>query len=672
MQKLEVVESGYKQLTDIEHTLARAEIFAGSRQLTQSIKYLLHADRKIYQDEVTYVPATITFATELLCNSFDEAVRNRQRNDVHKITKIDVVVDLVHNSLTVRDNGGIKVAIDAETQLPIPTMIFGHLRTGSNYTDDRGDVSGINGLGAKLVNIFSRGFHVFTSDGTNSFQQSWHNNMTEVDNPFIKPCTDRFTEIIAEFDIRTDVTKLPEQAYDMTFARCVEARCMEIAAMAAGWDEPLTVYYTCISRSDEMAEVKWHNSFRFSRFDDYLKLWPNCENFVIDKNFRFNVAVGLSNGNTESSAIVNALQCPWGNHVNAFLDACVWHIRNHINNRFKIDIKPSKVKSYFKLVSTWQINAPTFSGQTKELLVTDVKDFGMAVIPSEQFIKKLLRSDIVTTIIEELHNRIAQQRKAELANQQKEIDRRTKRNIMPQKLTDAANAGRNKYSEIFVVEGDSAKTGFVRFRNAETQGIFALFGKSCGNMLYADEFKVLANKALSCLCQGLGFSFLGGQRLRYDRVIITTDADVDGYCIRGLLLVFFNKFMPELIEQGRLFSLATPIMTATNAKTGAFKHYYSVEEFEADKPNVKGKDWSISYKKGLASLSDEDYDVIMNNPKLVQIVKDDLADDSITSWFGNDSTKRKELMAMAECIVDDAIFDIINHNDRDEETDDKD
>ena len=267
MQKLEVVESGYKQLTDIEHTLARAEIFAGSRQLTQSIKYLLHADRKIYQDEVTYVPATITFATELLCNSFDEAVRNRQRNDVHKITKIDVVVDLVHNSLTVRDNGGIKVAIDAETQLPIPTMIFGHLRTGSNYTDDRGDVSGINGLGAKLVNIFSRGFHVFTSDGTNSFQQSWHNNMTEVDNPFIKPCTDRFTEIIAEFDIRTEVTKLPEQAYDMTFARCVEARCMEIAAMAAGWDEPLTVYYTCISRSDEMAEVKWHNSFRFSRFE---------------------------------------------------------------------------------------------------------------------------------------------------------------------------------------------------------------------------------------------------------------------------------------------------------------------------------------------------------------------------------------------------------------------
>lgn len=653
-EQLQTIKSDYKQLSDIEHTLLRAEIFAGPRTIDNTGKYLLHADGKIYYDNVHLSQATITFANELLCNSFDEAARATQANynKPWAISLIDVVVDLRNKSLRVKDNGGIPIAIDASTNLCIPAMIFGHLRTGSNYTDERGDVGGQNGLGAKLCNIFSKHFHLFTADGVHSFQQSWHDNMTVAGEPTINNCKDHFTEIIAEFDTDFERTKIGKEAYSLDWARCIEMRCAEIAAMTSTWDKPLTVLFKCINEDGS----EWFREFRFNSFNDYLKLWPNNERFIVDNQYKFNIALGLSAGAQESSAIINGLQCPWGTHIDTFADACVYHIRAHINARYKIDVKPAKIKSYFKFVSAWQINAPVFSGQTKEILVSDVKDFGMPVIPSEAFIKKLLRSDIMNTIVEELHNRINAQRKAELAQQQKDMERKVRKNLMPQKLTDAANAGTAKYSELYVVEGDSAATGLQKFRHADTQGVFALFGKSCGNMLYSDEFRVLSNKALSALCQGLGFNFTGIGRLRYDKIIITTDADHDGNAICGLLLTFFNKFMPELIEEGRLYRLSTPIMTAHHAKTGELRQYYSLDDFNRDRHLFRSKDWQVSYKKGLASLEDDDYVTIMNTPRLIQIVKDDLADSSLMDWFGNDPNRRKELMSMSE-LVDDNVFE---------------
>lgn len=668
-QNLQVVQSQYKQLTDIEHVLLRAEIYAGSRQMTTATKYLLHADGQIYPDDIEYTPAALLFANEVLCNSYDEAVKARQANREHQINLIEVEVNLDNKSLMVTDNGGIMVAIDSELGCAIPTAIFGKLRTGSNYTDERGDVGGQNGLGSKILNIFSKNFTIETADGANYFKQTWHNHMETADEPEIRPDKHKFTRVYAELADDKEVTRMPDNCYDLTWARCIEARCMELAAMAAGWNNPLTVTYKCTYTDEQGTVQSWSSKFVFKRFDDYLKLWPAHQTFVIDKQYHFNIAFGLSNGALESSAIVNGLQCPWGSHVNTFVDACVYHMRAHINNRYKIDVKPAKLKSYIRAVSTWEINAATFAGQTKEELVSDPKTFGMPVVPSEQFIKKLLRSNIMTTIIEELHNRIAAQRKAEVQAQQREIDKRTKRNILPQKLTDAANAGKpGKFSQLYLVEGDSAAGGLKKFRNGETDGVFALFGKSCGNMLYADEMRVLTNKAMNALCQALGFSFLGGSRLRYERIIITSDADYDGYSICGLLLTFFNRFMPELIEQGRLFRLATPIMTAKHLKTGELRQYYHLEEFQADKHNLRGKDWEIAYMKGLASLMDEDYMQIMQQPKLIKIVKDDLADVSLTDWFGNDASRRKELMAMSE-LVDDSVFENIYDIEDDEDTD---
>lgn len=653
---IDIIDTGYKQLTDIEHVLLRAEIYAGSRKLTRSVKYLMHADGKFYPVEVDYVPAALLFANELICNAFDEAVRKRRLNE-RAISTIHVEVDLEQSQIKVSDDGGIPVVVDAATNLLVPELIFGALRTGSNYTDERGDLGGQNGLGAKICNIFSDYFTVSTSDGKHTYQGEWTNHMQNYKEPSVLPCQegDFGTMITAGLSKNAEVTRMPESSYDLTWARCIEARCIEVAAQAAGWEKPLTVTFSCRD-----GESGWDSKYCFKSFNDYLKLWPGYDRMVIDKQYRFNVAMCASNGAQESSAIVNALQAPWGTHIDAFVDACVWHIRAHINNKFRVDVKPAKIKSHIKTISTWQINAATFSGQTKEVLISEVKDFGMPVVPSEHFIKQLLRSEIVLQIVDELRSKLAEQRKAEIAMQQKQLDKQVKRHVLPQKLADAANAGSDKYSRLFVVEGDSAATGLRRFRNAATDGVFAMFGKSCGNMLYADELRVLANKALSALCQGLGFSLTDAKRLRYQHVVIACDADYDGHSICGLLLTFFSKFMPELIEQGRLFRLSTPIVIASNDKTGETRHFYDLAEFEQAKRAFSGKAWSVRYCKGLASLSDDDYHDVMQNPRLVQMVKDDLADSNLHAWFGNDSSKRKELMQMQDLVDDDILADIYN------------
>lgn len=648
---LETIESDYKQLSDVAHCLCRAEIFTGSRELTELTKYLLHADGKVYAESVQIVPAALLFANELICNSFDEAVRTRKatNNKPWQVNKLDIVVDLQRKSLTVRDDGGIPVAIDAGTGMIIPTMLFGHLRTGSNYTDDRGDVSGVNGLGAVLVNIFSKAFHVRTADGSHQFQQTWLNNLSEAKEPVVTASNEHFTEIIAEFDTDASRTKIDDTAYNETWARCIEARCMELAAMSSDWPAPLTVLFKCIKEDGS----DWTNVFCFKKFEDYLACWPNANDMIVDKQYRFSIAMCESAGSQESSAIVNALQCPWGTHIDAFVDACCWHIRQHVNNRYHVDIKPAKIKSYIKTVSTWDINAPVFSGQTKEILVSKPDTFGMPVVPSEAFIKKLLRSKLVGTIVEELHKQIFAKRQAELNERQRDIDRQVKKNIMPQKLTDASLAGRKPEDcKLYIVEGDSAAGGLKKCRNAQTDGVFAMFGKSCGCTLNKDEFMVLNNKALRTIMQSLGLSFTSKNKLRYGKIVIATDADEDGSCIAALVVVFFNKFFPELIEQGRLYKLVTPIVTATNMRTGELKMYYDMSEYNRDKSSVRGKDWEIVYNKGLASLSDKAYDNIMANPVLCRLDKDDLADSTIGIWFGSDSSYRKDAMAMADTSED--------------------
>jgi DNA gyrase/topoisomerase IV subunit B len=128
--------------------------------------------------------------------------------------------------------------------------------------------------------------------------------------------------------------------------------------------------------------------------------------------------------------------------------------------------------------------------------------------------------------------------------------------------------------------------------------------------------------------------------LRYGKVYIYTDADPDGDSIASLLINFFNKYWPELFNQGRIFKVMTPLVVAKKGKE--VKPFYSNDEYSAWEKKTGARGWDVEYKKGLAALEDVEYRDIIHSPVLVNIQNDKLYKDSLSNWFGSDSEPRKE------------------------------
>jgi DNA topoisomerase-2 len=128
--------------------------------------------------------------------------------------------------------------------------------------------------------------------------------------------------------------------------------------------------------------------------------------------------------------------------------------------------------------------------------------------------------------------------------------------------------------------------------------------------------------------------------LRYGRIYIYTDADPDGSHIAATLINFFNRFWPELFDQGRVYKVMTPLVVAKKGKESL--NFYTNEEFDKWLKKNSAKSWDVEYKKGLGALEDAEYEEIIKNPYLVQIKNDKEYKESLESWFGKDSQPRKD------------------------------
>ena len=171
-------------------------------------------------------------------------------------------------------------------------------------------------------------------------------------------------------------------------------------------------------------------------------------------------------------------------------------------------------------------------------------------------------------------------------------------------------------------------------------GAFPLKGKFI-NVSEMKSTEIIKNDEAVQLMASLGLK-LGEEpkNLRYGRIYIYTDADPDGNSIAALLINFFNRFWPELFDQGRVYKVMTPLVVAKKGKETI--SFYTNEEFEEWMAKTKSSSWDIEYKKGLAALENAEYEQIIMNPKLVQIKNDKDYKESLNAWFGADSAPRKE------------------------------
>lgn len=642
------IEKSYRKLSDIEHVLIRPTVYIGSvNEETFTETHVEYEDGlKIITGDLKYTKGSITLFNELVNNSYDEYIRTKPLSARERLTEIGIKIDAPAGILEISDNGGIPVVIHKDEKIMLPHLLFGFLRSGSNYDDQRGDVSGTNGLGASLVNVFSKRYEVITCDGKKHYHGVWTDNMSKYASEKVTSATGKRkgTTTIAHLDF----DRLGVPGFTDDLIRKFMTRAIEVSAMGYHKTNPLVVKFSVIDMDGKASTY----FFKYNSFEEYTQLFENVDsdNFQGLSFDNMDFVVGCSETDSmESVALVNSIRTDFGTHIDFVTDPIVNHIRMFLNKKHKIDLKPKQIKDRLKIISRWSIPNPSFKQQTKDELTTPPKDFNFVIELPKKFTTWLEKSEIVNRLLDFYNSKKKEEENASLRRSQ---SGKVKPTHIP-KLVDASARDRSK-TMIFIAEGDSAMNGVRRCRKAEFQGGFCLGGKFINSLdmkpseiikpkgRVADKNKNADSKAKH-LMDALGLR-LGenSDSLRWGQVCIMTDADYDGYSIACQLVLFFRKFWPDMIEKGKLFRVLSPIMVARKGKD--VKVYYTMDEFKkAEKQLIKEK-YITKHIKGLASLQPEEYADVIKNPVLQQIKLDDLDMNTLTAWFSDDSDVRKELM----------------------------
>ena len=601
------IEEKYRKLSDIDHVLLRPGMYCGSIKPREDEVPLLGEDGKFSLRKVTYNPAFLKIFDEIVSNSIDEHRRNP------KLNELKVIVDQAAGSIKVWDNGGIPVVKHAEYDEWVPEMIFSSLKAGSNFNDDEERlVAGTNGVGSTLTNIFSVKFRVKTADGKKMFEQTFSNNMREKTEAKVIDEKKRFTEITFRPDfVRFGMTSIDNDHLDM-----MQRRCIDLAAC----NPKLKVSFNGVVRD-------------FPSFKEYCVLYN--ESVIYEETERWKIGIAPSGGSFTQVSFVNSVETrDGGAHVDYVMSQIIEWLRDKVKRKHKLDLRPAELRNHFFLFVQADIVNPAFSSQTKEKMITEPKEFGSKLEVSEKTLKAIMSSEVVQRILDWAQQKALADERKQLRELNKNLE---KGKVL--KLIDAKGKDREKCT-LGLFEGDSAVSFFRKFRDPASQGAFPLRGKFL-NVSELANTRVIQNQEVKDLLVAIGLK-MGEEpkNLRYGKILIYTDADVDGSSIAGLLLNFFGKYWPELFEQGRICRVETPLVVVKRKDEKI--SFYNSTDFEIWQSKQKDLvKWDIAYKKGLAALEDEEAKNIIQNPKLFGISGGCELKPTLDLWFAGDSEPRK-------------------------------
>jgi DNA topoisomerase-2 len=607
------VDKKFKKLDDIDHVILRPGMYIGSIKPHKATKWIVEDDKMI-QKEVTYNPGLLKIFDEIVTNSVDESKRAGS-----KLNTVKVNIDRTTNYINIWDNGGIPVVKHTQHKEWIPEMIFSNLKAGSNFNDEEQRTgAGTNGVGSTLTNIYSKEFTVTTCDGANHFTQTFSNNMRKRTAAKVKKSTKGFTEI----NYLIDFEKFVITGIDDDHFKMLEKRVYDIAACNTN----LKVYF-----NGKLINIK--------TFEDYIKYYTKDFFYEAKKDKTWSLGIALSNNGFQQVSFANSTDTyDGGTHVDYVMNQIIAQLREFFMKKHKVDVRPGELKNHMFLFLDSTVINPSFSSQTKEKLITEIKDFGSTFEVTNKLVQSIIKSEIVNSILDW----IQQKKSAEESKLQRDLNKKLDK-IKVEKLIDAKGKDRWKYS-IGLFEGDSAISAFRKYRDPQTMGAFALKGKFV-NVSEMTNQKLVQNTEVVNLMAAIGLKL--GQRielkdLRYGRILFYVDADVDGNSIAGLLLNFFYKYWPDMFERRMIYKVETPIVVAVpKAKTKKKVLFYTQTEYNDWAAKNDLKNYEIKYKKGLAALVDDEYQDIINSPKMTLISKDDMSANSLDIWFGKNSDLRK-------------------------------
>jgi DNA topoisomerase-2 len=645
------VAESYKKLSQREHILQLPDTYIGSRDSHRESRWVYDSEEERMEwRELTFNPGLFKIFDELIVNALDHVTRQAAVADKAKrVTQI--VVTLTPTTITIHNDGeGIPVSLHPEYKVMVPELIFGHLLTSSNYDEkEEKTVGGKNGYGAKLTNIYSKEFVVRTFDGKILYEQKFSDNMSVVGKPVMhkvagKPKT--FTEIRCTPDIArfygAGATEIPADMLAVLQTRVVDA-----AALAAA--NGCRVFL--VSGGKEAAAVP------VSSFEKYVRLFTEEGSSVFYERAgpRWEVAAVLTRHLHADGAVddrhisfVNGIFTRrGGKHVDAVSRAVLGAFCDGPGK--KLDLKPAQLKDAVTFFVNATIVNPSFDSQTKETLTTPAAKFGSVFKISDTFVAKLAKEG---GLLEEAQAVLD----AKLSREAKKSDGRKSSTVrgIP-KLEDATWAGGPKSSEctLILTEGDSAASTAIsglKVVGRDKFGVFPLKGKIL-NVKDATIEKKTKNDELTRIKRILGLehgrSYKDVSKLRYGKVMIMTDQDVDGSHIKGLLINLFHTEWPELLRLGFLCCMMTPLLKASKSG-GTTRCFFSASEYEKWLTSAEGKEkgWHIKYYKGLGTSTATEAREYFTSMNTVRFQWDDSADGNIDLAFSKKrADHRKEWLA---------------------------
>ena len=494
---------------------------------------------------------------EIVDNSVDEALAGY-------CTEIDVQIN-ADNSITVTDNGrGIPVGINAKSGLPAVQVVFTILHAGGKFGGGGYKVSGgLHGVGASVVNALSEWLEVRVCRDGSIYEQRYERGKVMYPLKIVGSCDPEKTG--------TKVTFLPDKeifedtVYDFDV---LKNRLREMAFLTKG--------IKIILRDDreDKKEKVFHYEGGIKEFVQYLNrsktpLYENviyCEGTV--NNISVEVAFQHNDDYNESIySFVNNINTPEGGmHLTGFRNAITKTFNDYArSNKLLKDSEQNltgeDIREGLTAIVSVKIENPQFEGQTKQKLGNSEARGAVDNVVTEQLTYFLEQNPTVAKMICE--KSLLAQRAREAARKARDLTRRKtalESMSLPGKLADCSDKD-PKNCEIFIVEGDSAGGSAKSARSRATQAILPLRGKIL-NVEKARPDRILGNAEIKAMITAFGTGIhedFDISRLRYHKIIIMTDADVDGAHIATLMLTFLYRFMPELIKQGYVYLAQPPL-----------------------------------------------------------------------------------------------------------------
>ena len=627
--KQKTIEEKYKSMDEISHILMRSGMYVGSNKFEECDKFIYNEKTAKFEMKiVNYIPAMLKVVDEVISNSVDEF----RRKDNMGLTELYVKINNDNGEIIIRDNGGIPIVKHKEAGIYIPEFIFGQLRTSSNYddTEDR-QVIGTNGIGVKIANIFSSEFEVKSADCKNEITVNWKNNMRECVSRNIVKCDKKthYTQTRFKLDFSRFDTEL--KTFDNDFINIIHKRCIDAAAANPG----LKVIFN-YGKED----IEW----KFKKLDEYIDLYSNLLNISDKIPFENDLCTAwIFPDSSVDVGFVNGAECSKGTHMRALRNEINQAVVEFITKKDKIkDLTTRGVDNKYSVFININVSNPAYDSQTKDTLTTPIEKFSkdekLKWEVNEKFLNKIVKSEIVALVRDWYKQKTAAEDEKALRKINRETNKGLKR---PDKYITCSSRVRAS-KQLFIFEGDSARSGFRGGRIPEFQAGYTMKGVP-PNVFGSSPIQIMKNEVFNDLVTVIGLKWgkdFNINDLNFGKIVISTDADTDGDKIAALLLLFFNNW-PELFEKNIVCRNISPIIISRKGKD--CKKFYTMEEFKNEEKKLKG--YTHKYVKGLGGLSDKESRDMYQDPKFLYFKKDEAADSMFRKWFNKgESDVRKDML----------------------------